>query len=191
MKRASRPGRQGRSGGGFSLLRSAVLTLLLLTSLLIGCSESGQDTGWNTGKGAGIRQTRQETGKQKTEGHGTQARVSESWTGDDKEGVARYLETYEKLPSNYMTKKEARKLGWEGGALHLLVPDKCIGGDSFGNYEGLLPDDKDYRECDIDTLNARGRGAKRLIYSAEGGDLDIWYTGDHYESFDLIYGDGE
>lgn len=117
--------------------------------------------------------------------------VSRDWTGDDKDGVAQYLETYEKLPSNYMTKKEARKRGWEGGALHLVVPGMSIGGDTFGNYEGLLPEDKDYKECDIDTLKSDSRGAKRIIFSAEKDDLDIWYTDDHYESFDLLYGDGE
>lgn len=117
--------------------------------------------------------------------------VDEDWTGDDKDGVALYLETYDHLPSNYMTKKEARSQGWEGGALHLVIPGRCIGGDRFGNYEGLLPEDGDYRECDIDTLKSNSRGVKRLIYTDEPDDLDIWYTSDHYESFTLIYGDGE
>ena len=117
--------------------------------------------------------------------------ISEDWTGDDKEGVALYLEAYRQLPDNFMTKKEARKEGWEGGALHLVIPGMCIGGDRFGNYEESLPSYKDYQECDIDTLKSEKRGSKRIIYSVEEDDLDIWYTGDHYESFDLIYGDGE
>lgn len=119
------------------------------------------------------------------------ASVPESWTGDDRDGVAVYLESYRCLPGNYMTKKEARKHGWEGGALHLTVPGMCIGGDDFGNYEGLLPEDKDYKECDIDTLTSDTRGAKRIVYSAADDDLDIWYTDDHYESFSLLYGDGQ
>lgn len=118
-------------------------------------------------------------------------KVSKDWTGDDKDGVAAYLEAYDRLPENYMTKKEARKHGWEGGALHLVVPGKCIGGDHFGNFEGRLPEDNNYQECDIDTLKSNSRGAKRIIFSNEDNDLDIWYTGDHYEHFTLIYGDGE
>ena len=109
------------------------------------------------------------------------------YTVDD---VAFYLAEYDELPPNYMTKKEARKHGWEGGALHLVLPGMCIGGDRFGNYEEILPEDMDYTECDIDTLDSDSRGAKRIVYSADDGDLDIWYTDDHYESFDLICGDG-
>lgn len=116
--------------------------------------------------------------------------LSEDWTGDDAEDVAAYLVEYERLPDNYMTKKEASRYGWEGGALHLTVPGKCIGGDYFGNYDSLLPPYKDYQECDIDTLDQRSRGAERIIYSIEDDDIDIWYTDDHYESFELVYGDG-
>ena len=62
----------------------------------------------------------------------------------------------------------------------------CIGGDRFGNYEGLLPEDRDYLECDIDTLGAKERGAKRIVFSEDGL---IFYTDDHYESFELLYGE--
>ena len=62
----------------------------------------------------------------------------------------------------------------------------CIGGDRFGNYEGLLPEDRDYLECDIDTLGAKSRGAKRIVFSNDGL---IYYTDDHYESFELLYGE--
>ena len=87
-----------------------------------------------------------------------------------------------------MTKKEARALGWEGGSLEPYAPGMCIGGDTFGNYEGLLPEEDSYKECDIDTLGAKSRGAKRIVFSDDG---DIYYTDDHYESFVLLYGDGE
>jgi guanyl-specific ribonuclease Sa len=63
-----------------------------------------------------------------------------------------------------------------------------IGGDYFGNYEGLLPEGK-YRECDID-YDGGYRGEERLIYTTQG-DLYIYYTDDHYESFELIYAEGE
>ncbi len=99
--------------------------------------------------------------------------------------MALYLHTYGELPSNFITKKEARKLGWDGGSLEPYAPGMCIGGDYFGNYEGVLPDG-DYHECDIDTLGASRRGAKRIIYEEDGR---IYYTGDHYKSFELLYGE--
>ena len=101
------------------------------------------------------------------------------------EDVAAYLVTYGHLPGNFITKKEARTLGWEGGSLEPYAPGCCIGGDRFGNYEGTLPEG-DYHECDIDTLGADRRGAKRLVYSDDGR---IYYTEDHYESFTLLYGE--
>lgn len=102
-----------------------------------------------------------------------------------KEDVALYLHTYGELPENFITKNEARALGWSGGGLDGYADGKSIGGDRFGNYEGLLPDG-DYRECDIDTMHASGRGAKRIVYSDDGR---IYYTEDHYESFELLYGE--
>ena len=103
-----------------------------------------------------------------------------------KEDVARYLHEYGQLPRNFITKNEARALGWNGGGLDPYAPGKSIGGDRFGNYEGLLPDapGREYHECDIDTAGASGRGAKRIVYSNDGL---IYYTDDHYESFTLLY----
>ena len=104
------------------------------------------------------------------------------------EDVALYIYTYQELPQNFMTKKEAKKLGWSGGSLEAYAPGMCIGGDYFGNYEGLLPkaSDREYHECDIDTLGAESRGAKRIVYSNDGL---IYYTEDHYDSFTLLYGE--
>lgn len=106
-------------------------------------------------------------------------------TRDD---VALYIYTYGHLPENFITKSEAKKLGWEGGSLEGYAPGCCIGGDRFGNYEGLLPesDGRTYTECDIDTLGADSRGAKRIVFSNDGL---IYYTDDHYESFTLLYGE--
>ena len=102
--------------------------------------------------------------------------------------VALYLSTYGHLPENYMTKDEARELGWEGGSLEEYAPGMAIGGDKFGNYEGILPEAKgrQYYECDIDTIGRDSRGAKRLVYSNDGL---IYYTEDHYETFELLYGE--
>lgn len=102
--------------------------------------------------------------------------------------VALYIHTYNHLPDNFITKQEARDLGWTGGSLEPYAPGMCIGGDYFGNYEGLLPKQKGrtYTECDINTLGARSRGAERIIFSNDGL---IYYTDDHYESFTLLYGE--
>lgn len=104
-----------------------------------------------------------------------------------KDDVAAYLHYYHHLPSNFITKKQAQKLGWKGGGLDEYLYEGCIGGDVFGNYEGRLPKKKSghYHECDIDTMHQKKRGTKRLIYSQDGY---IYYTKDHYETFDLLYG---
>lgn len=111
-------------------------------------------------------------------------KVTEDGTYDSKDEVALYLHTYHHLPSNYVTKTKARKAGWNGGSLEDYFPGGCIGGGGFGNNEGILPDDKDYRECDIDTMGKKSRGAKRIVYSDDGY---IYYTDDHYESFECLY----
>ncbi len=114
--------------------------------------------------------------------------IAEDGTYTSKEDVALYIHTYGKLPGNFITKKEAERLGWSGGSLEPYAPGKCIGGSYFGNYEGLLPTKpgREYHECDIDTLGKNSRGAKRLVYSNDGL---IYYTGDHYETFTLLYGE--
>ena len=114
----------------------------------------------------------------------SKALIDEYGIYDSKDEVALYIVTYDKLPSNYITKKEAKKLGWSGGSLESYAPGKCIGGDYFGNYEGNLPEDTKYHECDIDTLGKKSRGAKRIVYSDDGY---IYYTEDHYETFELLY----
>ena len=104
------------------------------------------------------------------------------------EEVSEYLYTYGYLPGNFITKADARALGWEGGSVERYAPGCAIGGDVFGNKEGLLPKEsgRTYYECDIDTNGQSSRGAKRLVFSNDGL---IYYTEDHYESFELLYGE--
>ena len=104
------------------------------------------------------------------------------------EDVALYLITYGELPSNFITKNEARDLGWEGGSVQRYKEGAAIGGDKFGNREGILPkaDGRQYYECDIDTDGKSSRGAKRIVFSNDGL---IYYTEDHYETFILLYGE--
>ena len=106
-----------------------------------------------------------------------------------KEEVAEYLYLFGHLPDNFITKKEAKALGWvsKEGNLGEVAPGKSIGGDYFGNYEGNLPEKKgrSYYECDIDS-DGGYRGSKRIVFSDDGL---IYYTEDHYETFDLLYGE--
>ena len=119
---------------------------------------------------------------------GTESPVPYGEDYDDKDRVALYLHLYGELPPHFITKKEAQKLGWDSGEVEYYRRGAAIGGDYFGNYEGLLPKKKGrtYYECDIDTVGKRSRGAKRIIYSSDGL---IYYTDDHYESFTLLYGE--
>lgn len=116
------------------------------------------------------------------------AQIDEDGSYTTKDDVALYIHTYGHLPDNFITKKDAQTLGWPGGSLEPYAPGKCIGGSRFGNYEGLLSeaDGRTYTECDIDTLGADSRGAKHIVFSNDGL---IYYTEDHYKSFELLYGE--
>lgn len=99
---------------------------------------------------------------------------------DSRDEVAAYIRKFGgRLPKNYITKEQARELGWQGGPLEPYAPGKSIGGDHFGNYEHRLPNGR-YRECDIAT-RGKSRGGKRLIFTTDG--RTIYYTDDHYETF--------
>lgn len=135
------------------------------------------------------RETEEKRQEQETEQNdGLLPALEEDGSYTSKEDVALYIHLYGHLPSNFITKKEAERLGWPGGSLEPYAPGKCIGGSRFGNYEGLLPekDGRTYTECDIDTLGAEKRGAKRIVFSNDGL---IYYTEDHYETFELLYGE--
>lgn len=110
--------------------------------------------------------------------------IKEDQSYYSKEEVSLYLHLYSKLPQNYITKKEARALGWDpkSGNLRDVTDKKVIGGDYFGNYENLLPE-SDYKEADVNYFGGP-RNAERLIFDQDG---NIFYTDDHYESFERIY----
>lgn len=115
--------------------------------------------------------------------------IEEDGWYSSKEEVAAYLLEYECLPDNYLTKREAYDLGWnpDEGNLWDVADGMSIGGDKFGNREGLLPDAKGrtYYECDIDYQGGY-RNEKRIVFSNDGL---IYYTDDHYESFEEIVGE--
>ncbi len=101
------------------------------------------------------------------------------------EDVALYIHTYYTLPKNYITKNEAKRLGWDSGDGNLdeAAPGKSIGGDRYGNYEKKLPKNEKYKECDVN-YHGGYRGAERLIYTSGG---TVYYTNDHYKSFKKLY----
>ena len=117
--------------------------------------------------------------------NGVSVTVVEDGTYTSRDEVAAYIHQFGKLPSNYITKKEAEKLGWVSskGNLWKVAPGMSIGGSRFNNYEGILPDGS-YKECDIDYAGGY-RNSKRLIYSTDGR---IYYTEDHYTTFEQLYG---
>lgn len=121
-----------------------------------------------------------------SEGNST---VDEDGWYSSKEEVALYIHLYGDLPDNYVTKDEAEDAGWSGGnAEYYTGEGTAIGGSRFGNREGLLPKEqgRTYTECDIDTVGENSRGAKRIVFSNDGL---VYYTDDHYESFELLYGE--
>ena len=147
------------------------LSLLLAFGTLTGCAGQIGIIGGEDGPTAII-----------TSDSASAVSVTEDGQYDSKDEVSAYLTEYGHLPSNYITKKQAQALGWQGGSLEPYAPGCSIGGDRFGNYEGTLPDGS-YHECDLNTRGADKRGAERLVYADDGR---IYYTADHYESFEEI-----
>ena len=111
--------------------------------------------------------------------------IDEYGTYSGAEDVAYYLHAYGHLPDNYITKAEAEDAGWVStkGNLWDVAYGASIGGDRFGNREGLLPKGEKYYECDVNYTGGY-RGEERLIFTDDG---DVYYTADHYRSFEKLY----
>ena len=158
-------------------MKYLLLSLVLLVSILTGCSAPTED--------AEAQDVYYEENVETESG----INVEEDGTYTSKEEVAAYIYEFGHLPDNFITKKEAKELGWvsKEGNLAEVAPGMSIGGDYFGNYEGLLPeeDGREYYECDINS-DGGYRGAERIVFSDDGL---IYYTEDHYESFELLYGE--
>ena len=105
----------------------------------------------------------------------------------DPQSIADYLFAHGELPENFLTKKEAQKLGWDSRSNYVsdVAPGMSIGGDYFGNYEQKLPVEKGftYREADCYYTGGK-RNAYRIIYSSDGR---VWYTEDHYNTFTELF----
>ncbi len=177
---------------------TAWLLALVMALTLVGCADDVTVIGVTTGGDQEPQQQQQQDvlpddtqpsgAPEADDSSADTPAIDEDGSYTSKEDVALYIHTYGHLPGNFITKKEAQALGWSGGSLEPYAPGKCIGGSHFGNYEGLLPEaeGRSYTECDIDTLGADSRGAKRIVFSNDGL---VYYTGDHYASFELLYGE--
>lgn len=168
---------------------SRLLLTLLCSFMLAGCGGIPGETETFTDAFQALGETDIYEGNGSGEEDPGQAPdLEEDGVYTSKEDVAEYIYLYGHLPSNFITKKEAEELGWQGGSLEPFAPGMCIGGNRFGNYEGILPEKEGrfYTECDIDTLGADKRGAKRIVFSNDGL---IYYTEDHYQTFELLYGE--
>ena len=162
-------------------LFSFLLLMVLSVSLFAGCTQEDTELALDVLDAVLETEVEEEVYEETT--------ISEDGTYTSKEDVSAYLHEYGHLPSNFITKKEAKKLGWVSneGNLDEVAPGMSIGGDYFGNYEGTLPEaeERDYYECDID-FDGTYRNAKRIVFSNDGL---IYYTEDHYETFELLYGE--
>lgn len=176
-------------------LTSLLALIVVIAAVLMGYTgDTDSDTAANTSAAVETSQTSTSSKSDKkdtktSDSKDTDSDIEESGEYTSKEEVAEYIHLYGHLPDNYITKNEAKKLGWVSskGNLSEVAPGKSIGGDHYGNYEGNLPEKKgrSYTECDIDS-DGGYRGAKRIIFSNDGL---IYYTEDHYETFELLYGE--
>ena len=182
-------------------IQTRILALLLAVLLLLGLTACGKEIAGlteNVFSEPGITETAvpEETPDEpelpdapEADPGTSDSAVTEGEYYYDLEHVVLYLDRYGVLPDNYITKDEARALGWEGGSVEAYREGAAIGGDRFGNREGLLPEQtgRSYTECDINTDGADSRGAERLIFSNDGL---YFYTSDHYASFTELTVDG-
>ena len=169
---------------------AAVLMMLMALTVFSGCAGAGGRSGKKqaqTTAAAAQEETTSAVSQEQEQTSTAAETVQEDGEYYSKDDVAEYLYLYEHLPDNYITKNEAKKLGWisNKGNLWDVAPGKCIGGDNFGNREGHLPEKKNrkYYECDV---NYEGgfRQDDRIIYSNDGL---IYFTDDHYNTFELLY----
>lgn len=113
--------------------------------------------------------------------------ISEDGTYTSKDEVALYIHMYGHLPDNFISKTKARNAGWDSkeGNLDEVLPGMSIGGSEYKNYDGQLPDaaGRTWTECDINYTGGY-RGAERIVFSNDGL---IYYTGDHYKTFEQLY----
>lgn len=133
------------------------------------------------GKGAGTLVKTENTIAEKQHDENSSDQISIDRLTEERT-VIEYVKENHRLPDYYITKNEARSLGWNPARENLceVLPGKAIGGDRFGNREGNLPKGKKYFEADVN-YHCGGRNADRIVFTPDG---DVYLTKDHYKSFE-------
>ncbi len=172
------------------LINLFVIMIFIVTALL-GRNKSQVENKTQEISNIELTDEKSATDNEQTQNNQTELDITKQIDEDgrytDPNDVAEYIHNFNKLPSNFITKNEAVKLGWESdkGNLWDVTEEMSIGGDYFGNREGILPkkDGRKWTECDVN-YNGGYRGAERIVYSNDGL---IYYTDDHYETFKQLY----
>ena len=98
--------------------------------------------------------------------------------------VVKYLKEHGELPDYYITKSEAKSLGWvpSKGNLCEVAPGRAIGGDIWTNRQKSLPtkSGRKYFEADLN-YHCGNRNADRVVFSNDGL---VFVTHDHYRNFE-------
>ena len=167
---------------------SLLLALVLALSLL-GCVQPAGPTDTQA-PSDNVTETSPSTGTDVTipTGEDGQPLIDEFGSYNSKDEVALYIHVFGHLPHNYYTKSQAKENGWSTSGIDRFEEKAAIGGDTFYNREGHLPNKagRVYTECDIGTWGRTTRGAQRIVFSNDGL---VYYTSDHYNTFTLLYGD--
>ncbi|MCK7625978.1 guanine-specific ribonuclease N1 and T1 [Streptomyces sp. RS10V-4] len=141
---------------------AAVLGALLAALLLVltGCSNGGAGKGSSSGA----------------------QRPSASATADGRGAAPPWAKGYQTVPASRLPAEARHTLKLIDAGGPFPYPKD---GTVFGNYEKRLPKEPRgyYREYTVDTPGARNRGARRLI---SGKHHELFYTGDHYASFQAV-----
>ena len=156
-------------------------------AVLVACAIGGGQLALNGSGNAGSPSPAADAPADATGARQATPPIEEGGSYTDKDDVALYIHTYGRLPGNFVSKTKAQKAGWNAseGNLDEVLPGKSIGGGHFYNDDGLLPDAKGrtWTECDIGYRGGH-RGPERIVFSNDGL---IYYTSDHYASFERLY----
>lgn len=178
---------------------SSLFCLVLFLGLLTGCVSSPSDNSSNkssqqvestdqSNESGSSDKSKSKDDSKSDKDTSDSADIKEDKAYTSKSDLKEYIVKYNKLPSNFVTKKEAKAQGWDSSKNYLsdVLPGKSIGGDKFGNFEKKLPNKKNrtYTEADVDYKGGK-RNAKRIVFSNDGL---IYYTDDHYNTFEKLYG---
>ena len=158
-------------------MRNKILKLfVLLLAGMLALSGCGGNAGGKTGSAAPQATAELTTAE-------APAVTAEPGPMAEAQRLADYLFEHGELPENFLTKQEAKDLGWQNGYRYVsdAAPGMSIGGEYYGNYEQKLPAVKGRKYYEADCYYQGGpRNEYRIVYSNDG---HVWYTEDHYETF--------